>query len=296
MTVGRKPGRWLALAGVVAALASLPVLTAATPTQADLVVEVRAPETVSGGSLVTYEVDVENRGPGTATHVVVEDTLPQGFTPPSVTREIGMLRSGERATVAIAARAPCADVNEATNTARAEAAVPDRDPTNNVVSTRTSVTTPCQSASAVLDEGDTLETNPADVPLTGANGVWEQAALKAGSVKDPGLATIVLDSPSADNGCPDIHNLIATTSAPAATGSNPNALTLEFAPGCAPDRQGRGLNPQVSEDEGPFVDVPQCKNLKRPLRFDPCWTGLKVFPDGSVTITFLTSGSSSWRV
>ncbi|HEY2334300.1 MAG TPA: hypothetical protein VGH58_04740 [Solirubrobacterales bacterium] len=63
----------------VAALAFLAVAPAAPPGSADLgITKTDSPDPVNAGSILTYTIQVQNFGPGTATGVTVTDQLPKG--------------------------------------------------------------------------------------------------------------------------------------------------------------------------------------------------------------------------
>jgi uncharacterized repeat protein (TIGR01451 family) len=291
------------IGGVLAALAALPVLGLAVPSQADMAVTTTAsPAPVSGGGEVTYHMTVTNFGPGTATHVTLEDTLPADFTLRSATPSQGtctgttcdldMVRSGESATVDIVAATPCASLTR-TNTARATAATNDPHPANDVASTQTSVVTPCSAVTVQAARGDVVTTNPDNGKL-GTNGVWEQIGLTAGA-----SGTVRLQA-SQQPTCEDIHTLIAETQAPPTDAASPHRLRLVFAAGCVPGstpaEQMKALVPQVSENGGPFVVVPKCKTLT-PLKPVPsCVGGITIFADRSAEVIIWTTGNSSWRV
>jgi uncharacterized repeat protein (TIGR01451 family)/CSLREA domain-containing protein len=153
---------------------------------ADVAVAVSAPATVRPGQQISYAVTATNRGPGTATGVVVTDALPAGLTQaaassptgactvdPQVSCNLGALASGASTTITITATATTTGtVSNTVNIAQA-ATAEDPDPANNSATAQTTV------AGAVLvpERGETVVAAPVSgrvfvaTPTAAASGV-----------------------------------------------------------------------------------------------------------------------------
>ena len=142
-----------------ATVTSTPTPTATvTPVPADLALtKVDSPDPVSSGAVLTYTITVANNGPGAASDVVMNDTLPAGTTslncvssqgPCSfptvgtnglVTANIGTLASSGSATVTITVTVTAAPASVLTNTATVSSSTGDPDGTNNADTETTTV-------------------------------------------------------------------------------------------------------------------------------------------------------------
>jgi uncharacterized repeat protein (TIGR01451 family) len=149
------------------------VLTTVVPV-ADLMVTMTAvPDPVVAGELLTYTLDVKNRGPSTATTVAVTDTLPAGagFVVAStgcaeasgeVTCEVGTLEIGQTATLNITVRPQ--STGSLTNEASVASEVTDPDSANDSASVGVTVLSPPVTGGP-KDSG-TPKKGPLDVVLT----------------------------------------------------------------------------------------------------------------------------------
>lgn len=121
---------------------------------ADVAVDKVGPATVTTGVPFNYTITVTNAGPGVATNVVVNDTLPAGLTATSVvttqgscigtttiTCTVGSMNSGATPVViTITTSIPSAGVFS--NSATISATPPDPTPANNIDTVRTTATAP----------------------------------------------------------------------------------------------------------------------------------------------------------
>jgi uncharacterized repeat protein (TIGR01451 family) len=152
-----------------------PITVTSQGASADVsVTQTDAPDPVSSGQDVAYQLVVANGGPQVATGVVATDTLPpqttfvsanttQGTCSQSsgvVTCDLGSVAAGGTATVTIVAATPTVTENTAiTNVASVSALEPDPDPSDNSSTENTLVAAPRQDAtSGYVDQGGSVNT------------------------------------------------------------------------------------------------------------------------------------------
>ena len=159
---------------------SNPVSTLITES-ADLSIIKTGSGTVTAGNELMYTIQVANGGPSDATNVVVTDVLPSGVSFGSTepltagcvettaavpTCTIGSLSDGDSVSYTITVSVDLATIGTITNTAVISGAGTDSDPSNNVSSKQTTVSTSAQSADLSLTKTDTgFDPVTADDPL-----------------------------------------------------------------------------------------------------------------------------------
>lgn len=165
---------------------------------ADVAVTKTGPTTANLGSLVTYAITVRNHGPGTASGVVVTDTLPVGLTfvgaSGGATATGGVVRwpailslpSGMVQTFSLTARVDGAGL--LTNLAAAASLSSDPDPSNNNGSAATSRVT---TVVAALADVVAVKTGPASVDA-GAPVSYQITVSNSGP--NPALDVVVTDT------------------------------------------------------------------------------------------------------
>ncbi len=144
----------------------------------DVSIDKSGPANVLGGAAFSYTLLVTNNGPGVATNVVVNDTLPLGLSATSVNTTqgscsgttaiactIGTMNNGGTATITINVTAPASGV--LSNTATVAGTPPDPTPTNNADTVQT-IATPAQAAPAIPTAGTWALLLMACALLTGA--------------------------------------------------------------------------------------------------------------------------------
>jgi uncharacterized repeat protein (TIGR01451 family) len=280
---------------------------------ADLSVTQSAPATVRGGTDATYNVTVLNRGPGDATGVTLTDSpaadagpatlTPSQGTCTGTTCALGTLASGQQATVAVRAEAPCRSGSLA-NGASASADQVDPNPSDNSSTGSAGISTPCAGASGQVSNGGTVTTDP-----TGAGPDATSGVVLTTSVAVPtGITGVVsIDQtglPPAGGACPQAANLVSTTDSPTASVSNPLRLRFTFDACTLPPQRGvpsdsrRLPDMTVAFDGVNFQTVPDCKGGDVGRHADPCLESKVLLSNGDALYTVLWSGTSDpgWKV
>jgi uncharacterized repeat protein (TIGR01451 family) len=175
------------------------------PAEADLgVTKTDSPDPVAVGATLTYTVAVTNSGPEMATEVTLTDTLPAGVTFVSITTtqgtcsgtgtltcSLGMLGSGEMATIAIEVTPTAPGV--ITNTASVSAATADPVPDNNTAAVTTVVSPPSTCAANVTGSVTIIPSGP--VIFNPRSGTYVQTvSLKVNGAPIQGPVSFVLDN------------------------------------------------------------------------------------------------------
>lgn len=300
----------LALALVLA----LPAVSQASISwSADLEISLEAtPDTVVGGSEVSFVAEVENEGPNDAINVVVSDTLPPGaiFVPEhssgscvadqlSVTCSLGTLPDDSEFEVVIAATMPCVS-DDLVDQASVTADTPDPNMSNNSDEATVTVQTPCQGVNQEVEDGGKVTTDPDHLGTDPSLGIFETAAfvVPAGVSGDVSLQLSTDGGGSVGIGahqCPGFTDLILTSDQPAGDGQHRLRLVFTY-DACAipPGTKIRDTTISKSTDGDQYVDIPRCQGESWP---DPCVRRKRVLSDGDFRYRVLWSGigDPSWR-